>query len=278
MATMKKGRISKTEESYISKNIEAGYEKIAEELNRDANSVLDFIRRKIAKGDFNTPKWLISSSPEEQAQYELTNRPYWSEIRLQFTEEEQKLFKYHWARIISQFKDDVIPTEELQVVDLIKLELLMNRSLKANKESINQVSALEILIMNERQRDPDQQDMDLVFNLERQVASLRASQESLNKDYRELQTKKNSMLKEMKATREQRVKRLEDSKQSLTGWIAYLMSNPEVTKKYGIEMEKMRLGMEKEKERLSNYHKYSDGMVDQPFLTPDTVANKHEDN
>ena len=31
------------------------------------------------------------------------------------------------ARIISQFKDDVIPTEELQVVDLIKLEFLINQ-------------------------------------------------------------------------------------------------------------------------------------------------------
>ena len=42
-------------------------------------------------------------------------------------------------------------------------------------------------------------------------------------------------------------------------------------KKYGIEMEKMRMAMEKEKDRLSAYHKYEDGVVDQPFLTPDTV-------
>ena len=63
------------------------------------------------------------------------------------------------------------------------------------------------------------------------MASLKASQESLNKDYRELQTKKNSMLKEMKATREQRVKRLEDSKQNFTSWMAHLVANPEITKK-----------------------------------------------
>ena len=99
------------------------------------------------------------------------------------------------------------------------------------------------------------------------------SEESLNKDYRELQTKKNSMLKEMKATREQRVKRLEDSKQSLVGWIAYLMGNPEVTSQYGIEMEKMRLAMTQEKERLGAYHKYTDGQVDQPFLNSDTIKD-----
>jgi hypothetical protein len=149
----------------------------------------------------------------------------------------------------------------------------MNRCLKFNKDNIEQIGALEALIAEERARDPDQQNVDMVFNMERQVSSLKASQESLNKDYRELQTKKNSMLKEMKATREQRVKRIEDSKQSLTGWIAYLMTNPEVTQSYGIEMEKMRLAMEAEKDRLSKYHKYQDGMVDQPFLNAETLKD-----
>jgi len=103
------------------------------------------------------------------------------------------------------------------------------------------------------------------------MAALRASQESLNRDYRELQSKKASMLREMKGTREQRIKRLEDSKQSFTSWIASLMQDPETLKRYGIEMEKMRLAMVKEKERLSAFHKYEDGQVDQPFLTPNTV-------
>jgi hypothetical protein len=149
----------------------------------------------------------------------------------------------------------------------------MNRALKGNKENIEQISALDSLILLERQRDPDQIDRDALFNMERQVASLKASQESLNKDYRELQTKKSTMLKEMKATREQRVKRFEDSKSSFAGWMAYLISNPDVAQSYGIEMEKMRMAMSKEKERLAQYHKYSDDMVDQPFLTPDTVKD-----
>ena len=125
----------------------------------------------------------------------------------------------------------------------------------------------------ERDRDPDQQDRDLIFNMERQIASCRASQESMNRDYRELQAKKNSMLKEMRATREQRVKRLEDSKQSFTGWMIYLMTHPEETRKYGLEMEKMKLAMNGERDRLSQLHQYEDGGIDQPFLTPDTTKD-----
>ena len=274
MATMKTGRISKIEEKFISENIHTDYKELAVELDRNAESLLEFIKKKVAKGDLPEPIWMQDQYNEEKAQYDLTFRPYWLELQNQFTDEELKLFQYHWSRIISQFKDDVIPTEELQVVDLIKLELLMNRALKGNKDNIEQITALEALVALERQRDPDNQDKDALFNMERQVASLKASQESLNKDYRELQTKKNSMLKEMKATREQRVKRLEDSKQNFTSWMAHLVANPEITKKYGVEMEKMRLAMDKERERLSKFHKYTDDMVDQPFLTPDTVKDE----
>lgn len=261
---MRKGRISKEEERVISRLVNSMTpEDIAKQLNRDVESVDNFIKRKFKVGLTN----------EEFAAYSLEDRPYWIELKSQFTYEELELFKYHWSRIISQFKDDVFPTEELQVVDVIKLEILMNRCLKGNKENIEQIHTYDKMIQEERSRDKDQQDMDYIINLERQVASLKASQESLNRDYRELQTKKATMLREMKGTREQRIKRLEDSKQSFTSWVASLMQNPDLMKKYGIEMEKMRVAMKKEEERLASFHKYEDGTVDQPFLTPNTVKD-----
>ena len=36
-------------------------------------------------------------------------------------------------------------------------------------------------------------------------------------------------------------------------------------------MQKMRLAMENEKERLSEYMSFNDGQVDQPFLTSETA-------
>lgn len=261
---MKRGRISNAEARYITQNADKfPVEEIAAHLDRDPSAIDNFIKKKLK----------IGLSQFEQAEYELEERPYWVELNKQFTGEELELFKYHWGRIISQFKDDVFPTEELQVVDVIKLELLMSRCLQQNKSNIDQISAFELLVQEGRSVDPDQQDTDAIFNLERQVAALRAAQESLNRDYRDLQTKKSAMLKDMKGTREQRIKRLEDSKQSFTGWVAHLMQNPALTQQYGLEMEKMRLAMEKEKERLSVFHKFEDGQVDQPFLTPDTVKD-----
>jgi len=259
---MRKGRISKEEERFISNNIEnMVVEDIAKALDRDVESVDAFVKRKLKRG----------ISLEEAAAFSLEDRPYYLELKQQFTDEELELFKYHWSRIIAQFKDDVFPTEELQVIDVIKLELLMNRCLKGNKDNIQTISLYDNILKKERDKDKDQQDIDYILNLERQLASLRASQESLNKDYRELQTKKANMLREMKGTREQRIKRLEDSKQSFVSWVAHLIQDPETMKRYGIEMEKMRLAMVKERDRLASFHKYEDDTVDQPFLTPDTV-------
>lgn len=261
---MKKGRISKEEERIIGRLINhVTVEDIAKQLDRDVESVDNFVKRKFQVGLSN----------EEAAAYSLESRPYWVELESQFTTSELELFKYHWSRIISQFKDDVFPTEELQVVDVIKLEILMNRCLKSNKDNLNEMTTLEKMLADERAVDKDQRDHDYVLNLERQLASLRASQEALNRDYRELQTKKAAILREMKGTREQRIKRLEDSKQSFTSWVAHLMQDPETLKRYGIEMEKMRLAMMKERERLSAFHQYEDGQIDQPFLTPDTVID-----
>lgn len=264
---MKKGRISKEEEYYIESNIgRLSIEDISRNLDRDPESVGAFVKRKFGLG----------ASPEETAAYDLANRPYWKELEGQFTAGELELFKYHWSRIVSQFKDDVVPTEELQVVDLIKLELLMNRCLKQNKDSIEQIRVYEEMLSDERNLDKDQRDKEAIFSIQTQINSLKASQESLNRDYRELQAKKSLMLKEMKATREQRVKRLEDSKQTFTGWITYLMSNPDKLREYGVQMEKMKLATAKEKERLAGYHKYEDGEVDRPLLTPETVGENHE--
>jgi hypothetical protein len=53
--------------------------------------------------------------------------------------------------------------------------------------------------------------------------------------------------------------------------------NPMFRNKIGLDMEKMRLAHLKEKERLSEFMKYEDGIVDQPFLTPETVIREEKD-
>ena len=159
----------------------------------------------------------------------------------------------------------------MQIIDAIKLEILMNRALIGQQTNMKDIQSYEELVTVEKAKALEIQDKDYIFSLERQVAVCRAAQESLTREYKDLQTKKASMLKDLKANREQRIKRLEDSKQTFIGWVRNLMSNPEARRSIGIQMEKMRLATDKEAARLSEYHKYEDGTIDQPFLTPNSV-------
>lgn len=263
---MKTGRLSKEEKRIIGRLADSMTpEDIAQQLDRRVDSVELYIKDNLKLGITDL----------EMAQYDLEDRPYYFELQAQFSEGELQLFRYHWAKLISQFnKDDILSTEEMQIVDLIKMEILSNRSLNSQKNNTDQLNQAERDLAAQREMDDIDQDRDFMISLQRNIASLKAAQEALSKEYRELATKKQSMFREVKGTREQRIKRLEDSKQSFTSWVASLMQDPELIKSYGIEMEKMRQAMEKEKERLSAFHKYEDDVVDQPFLTPDTVKDE----
>jgi hypothetical protein len=261
---MKKGRFSKEEMEFIEANAEVlSPESIAQKLDRDPESIRDWIKKNVGF----SPK----QKKEAAVANELKEKPYYKELSTQFSSEELELFEFHFKKMWSQFKDDVFHTEEMQIIDTIKLEILMNRILKSQRDNQQEIILAERLVRDEKARDKDQRDMDLVINLERQVAIMRASQETLSKDYKDLQARKATMLKDLKGTREQRVKAIEDSKLTFASLVKKIATDPQFRNKIGVDMEKMRLAMENEKERLSEYMQYNDGQVDQPFLTPETA-------
>ncbi len=261
---MKKGRFSTEEMSFIEANAEVlSPESIAKKLDRDPDSIRDWIGKNIG--------FSAKQKKEAAVANELKEKPYYKELSNQFSSEELEMFEFHFKKMWSQFKDDVFHTEEMQIIDTIKLEILMNRILKAQRDNQNEIVVAERLVREEKSRDKDQRDMDLVINLERQVAVMRASQETLSKDYKDLQARKATMLKDLKGTREQRVKAIEDSKLTFASLVKKIATDPQYRSDLGIEMEKMRLAMNAEKERLSEYMTFEDGQVDQPFLTPETI-------
>ena len=261
---MKKGRFSNEEMEFIEANAEVlSPEAIAQQLDRDPDSIRVWIEKNVG--------FSASQKKEVVVANELKQKPYYRELSTQFSSEELELFEFHFKKMWSQFRDDVFHTEEMQIIDTIKLEILMNRILKSQRSNQQEIILAENLVREEKNVDKDQRNMDLVINLERQVAIMRASQETLSKDYKDLQSRKATMLKDLKGTREQRVRAIEDSKFTFASLVKKIATDPQYRNELGIEMEKMRLAMENEKERLSEYMSFNDGQVDQPFLTSETA-------
>lgn len=256
---MKKGRFSVSEMAFIKKAVDnMTVDEISKELDRDPISVHAWIESNVG---FST-----SQKKEVEVHQELKGKPYYRELTKQFSDEELEMFEFHFKKMWAQFKDDVFHTEEMQIIDTIKLEILMNRILKGQQDTIDKIIEVERILQREKDMDRSMQDRDAIINLERQIAVLRSSQETLSRDYKDLQTRKATMLKDLKGTREQRIKAIEDSKETFVSLITKLTVNPEFRNTVGIEMEKMRLAAEAERARLSQVITYEDKSADRPLL------------
>jgi len=261
MTENKSGPYSQKEKDFIAEHCaKLNYKDIAMRLKRNAEAIRKYIYMHHSSAFVERSK---------SAEYDIQASPVWHDLKRQFSPAELDMFLFHWGRIVSQFRDDVYPTEEMQVIDTIKLEILMNRAVTQQQEVMNDIKDLEALVV--RMQADDDVDQHEISNVERQIGVLRAAQESLNDDFRNMLKDKNNILKDMKATRDARIKHLESNKHNFLAIIRRIVENHELRDRLGRDMEKMRLATDVEYERLSEWHEYDDGEVDQPFLTPENV-------
>lgn len=262
----KSGPWSESDKLFIQENCELlHYEEIAAHLGKNAKRVKEYIRDILSKP--------IGSSFETNKDYSIKQSPIWKDLKKQFTDDELKMFLYQWLQMITQFKEDVLPTEEMQIVDCVKLAILMNRMLMQQQKNMNEIAELETAIMTEKKKPIAEQNQ-LQLDIKGQELTLRRiAQKDIAKDYLDTQKQKNSMFTQMKGTRQDRIKHLESSKESFLGWVKQIFTNPALRKKCGVEMEKMRLAMKKEEQRLSELHMYSDNQLDFPLLNSETITN-----
>lgn len=260
MSNLKTGRFTISETSYIRANAERKtVDEIAKHLNRDPASVGSWITKNVGLS--------TSEKREVEVHQELKGRPYYKELNRQFSPEELEMFEFHFKKMWSQFKDDVFHTEEMQIVDTIKLEILMNRILRAQQDTVDKICNLEV----ELEAAESVSDRDLAMNLERQIATLRASQETMSRDFKDLQSRKSMLLKDLKGTREQRIKAIEDHRQTFPTLITKVMTDSKYRHDMAIYLEKMRLAVEKERERLSQLISYEDNLPDRPLLNSESI-------
>jgi hypothetical protein len=265
MSNQKAGPWSSKDKQFVSD--QAGKltpEEIAKKLRRNPKAVKDYMTKN------GLMKYYFKKDLEQDELQNIRKSRYWDLLKQEFTPEELDFFEFQWKEIIKQFRDDILHTEELQIIDAIKLEIMMNRSQIKAKQADDLINDLRKRIEEEQQKpNPDDKRIE---DLGRTMANCFAGMEALNKEFTNLLKEKNNSLQKLKATRESRVNLTETSKETLVGWVKKLYTDPQTRYKIGIEMEKKRIATQVEYQRLSEYHTYDDGMVDQPILSADTVC------
>jgi uncharacterized protein Smg (DUF494 family) len=263
----KRGQLSLDEESFIRVNVNSlTIEQIAEALNRNTNPIKRYITEERLLEDSDV------ISDEEYLKHKLHSKTFWEEIKKQFDNDSGELayFESIWVNLVRQFREDVLPAEELQIKQFITIDILINRSMKERKRHISETEKLQKLVDKEYEKPETERDIPKLANLETQLGFARNSIANYTNEYTKLLNEQQKISKDLKATREQRIKRIEDGKSSWAGLIR-MLEDEEIREKEGREMEIINLATEKAKQKLYDLHQFADQSVDRPFLTPESV-------
>lgn len=269
----KRGRPSLEEIQYIKdKASTMTPEDIAEALDRTPEAIKDIIDRYIGARDDDT-------SNKVEARKELRESAEWKELRKQFAPDEMSYFEDRWATWMAQFKEDMLASEETQVFMLLKNEILINRNLAekrlAEVDQKRVQKLLDDLYRSTGGAELDDNQKQLAVQLNEQITAMRAGQQARTKEFLELEKAHADIMKQLKATRDQRLKRIENIKASFTDIVKELMRE-EVRDREGESAELMALAGEKERDRLMQPHTYVDGQADRPFLNAESVVMDDE--
>lgn len=270
----KKGQLSLEERKFIEDNISLlSIEQIAEQLNRTIKPV----ERYISDSKIGL-KTIDEQENDKTLRHKLHAKTFWPEIQRQFDSATGELdyFEDTWIGLVKQFREDVLPAEELQIKQFITIDILINRSMKERKRHIADTEKLQQEVDREYKLPEDVRDGPKLANLETQLSFARNSIANYTNEYTKLLNEQQKISKDLKATREQRIKRIEDGKSSWIGLIR-MLEDEEIREKQGREMEIMTMAVEKQKETLSDYHTYADEGIDMPLLTPETIQDIDKD-
>lgn len=263
----KRGQLSNDEMQFIRDNVGTmKIEDIATALNRSTKPIQKYIVQNSLSFDKDENK------TDETLRLKLHAKTFWNEIERQFDQDtgELKYFEDTWIGLVKQFREDVLPAEELQIKQFITIDILINRSMKERKRHISETERLQRQVDLEYQLPENERDAPKLANLETQLNFARNSIASYTNEYTKLLSEQQKISKDLKATREQRIKRIEDGKSSWVGLIR-MLEDELIREKEGKEMVILSLATQKAKEKLYENHQYQDDKVDQPILTPESV-------
>jgi len=265
----KRGALSREEKNFITRNVhDMDVDEIAVILGRTEKPIRKYIE------DNN----LLIHNQAEESELEilikkLHLKPYWQEIKQQYTEEELKYWAMTWANLMLQFREDVLYAEELSICKFIELEVYMSRAAKERLRHVQQETEIQELIDAQMELPEGSRDQMLLNDLKIQQVHLKTAIGAFTKEQATLLDKRKDLEKSLKANRDERIKRVEDGQNSWGDFLKWIADDKE-REMLGKEAEIMAMATEKALKDLGQDHEYSDGAIDKPLLTVDTVQGE----
>jgi hypothetical protein len=262
MGTYKKGRFTRDEQEFINTNhVHMTVKEMSVRLNRDTRSINNYIAR-------NGLRLMGTVAHKDYAEESLLKSEHWALIEERYSKPEQVMVKKHFSEIVGQFQNDVPYTELLQILDYIHLEVEIHRNAVQKRAILDAVIRL-----NSQLNKVSSSDVERADELEQLIIAKENALHHIEKSIKDFLQEKQKLASALKGTREHRITRIENSKKTLSGMFADLVSSPEKMRAVGIELERHRLATDAQYDVvMSNLHEYADGQTDPPILNADTAS------
>ena len=264
----KRGKLSIDEEKFIlTFKDKIPIEEIARQLNRTTEPVLRYITEK---ADSSSRVGAEEAKVNEaELRKKLKQRPYWDDIKQQFSPYELETFAMSWINFMTQFRENVLWSEEIEIKQWITLDILMARSMRERYRHMEEINKLTKLIDDEYLKDAGER-TPLLGSWENQLTFYKGAVTAFTNDHVKLQGQIKDIKKDLKAARSDRIKQIEEGKESFVGLIK-LLEDEEARERAGNEAAILSAAADKAKRYYGEHHTYLDGKISRPFLTHEII-------
>lgn len=278
----KKGRMSKQDWEVIQKLAgEMSAADIAKRLDRTAESVEKYISENIPPDQVFDSKDVELEDLERHAiKQDLRGKKIWLNLKEEFSGEEIGFFEEQYVALMEQFKGDVLATEETQVFQVIKYQILMSRNLRSRKEAIGDITAamkeqdkLSEMVMRGTATDEDR---NRLLQIEQHIVSIKAAETSRTTEYVKLQERHDKLMENLKATRNQRIDKVANGNISFLEVIKEL-EKKDVQDREARMMTLTKIATQEQEKRFYQELKYDDDTFDRPILSADSMKYQDEE-
>lgn len=271
----KRGKLSTEEENFIRDNAaKLTIADIADKLNRTTEPINRFITEK---GIASIDKIDNLDEEYESLLVSLKKKTYWKELHHQLDPDELNYFASFWIDMMIQFGQDVLTSEEYQIKQLVLLEILTNRLMRKRLLAKKDIERLGKALEDEYAQPAASRNNDDIASMEAQLALAKVADSNLTNEQNKLAQDIKTLYKDLKATRDQRFSKIESGEKTFTTLIKSLYDE-EVRQKEGEAALLMQRATDQQNVEMTEYHKYGDGILDLPFLTPEAILKKKEED
>jgi hypothetical protein len=259
---LNKGRLSKGEIAFIDSSLDSMSDsEIAEQIGRSVEAVAQ------RRGD--RPQRVANTEAEDFIA-QLHQKHYWPKVKRSLLDEEVSEFEQGWAALYAQFvHQGVTETDETMMKDLCIEDILLHRVLEEKRRIIEEIKEKNAFIDQEKQKPFDERDNDAMTMSHRTVVNLRGAQEAYTKEINDIKKTKDNKFKDLKATRQERLKVVEEAGKNIFALIKLLDEQD----KRDIEGRMTGLVYESARRKREEFEKprvFADGEIDRPWLTPES--------